>query len=172
MCPYALQPRDIIRRRVRQLRREAAAASSMTILRAVVRAVALAGGVLLLFHASPSAARRASIVVTNGAVVTMDAGRPIMGRGAVAIDGDSIVGVDTPDAIEKEFTADQRIDATNHIVLPGLIHTHTHAPMVMYRGLADDRALMEWLQNYVFPAEAKTVSPAFVRAGTRLAVPR
>ena len=50
------------------------------------------------------------------------------------------------------------------IVLPGLINTHTHAPMVLYRGLADDLPLMEWLNNYIFPAEAKTVSPEFVRA--------
>ena len=53
--------------------------------------------------------------------------------------------------------------------MPGLINTHTHAPMVMFRGLADDLALMDWLQKYIFPAEAKTVSPEFVRAGTRLA---
>ena len=54
-------------------------------------------------------------------------------------------------------------------MLPGLINTHTHAPMVMYRGLADDLALMDWLQKYIFPAEAKTVSPELVRIGTRLA---
>ena len=53
--------------------------------------------------------------------------------------------------------------------MPGLINTHGHAPMVMYRGLADDLALMDWLQQYIFPAEAKTVAPAFVRAGTELA---
>jgi 5-methylthioadenosine/S-adenosylhomocysteine deaminase len=53
--------------------------------------------------------------------------------------------------------------------MPGLINTHTHAPMVLFRGLADDLALMEWLNNYIFPAEAKMVSPEFVRAGTRLA---
>ena len=53
--------------------------------------------------------------------------------------------------------------------MPGLINTHTHAPMVLFRGLADDLALMDWLQKYIFPAEAKTVSPEFVRAGTRLA---
>ena len=57
----------------------------------------------------------------------------------------------------------------NQIVLPGLVNTHTHAPMVMYRGLADDLALMDWLQKYIFPAEAKTVSPELVRVGTRLA---
>jgi len=55
------------------------------------------------------------------------------------------------------------------LVLPGLINTPTHAPMVLYRGLADDLALMDWLNKYIFPAEAKTVSPEFVRAGTRLA---
>ena len=55
------------------------------------------------------------------------------------------------------------------MILPGLINTHTHAPMVLYRGLADDLALMDWLQKYIFPAEAKTVSPDFVRVGTRLA---
>jgi 5-methylthioadenosine/S-adenosylhomocysteine deaminase len=55
------------------------------------------------------------------------------------------------------------------VVLPGLINTHTHAPMVLFRGLADDLALMDWLTKYIFPAEAKTVSPEFVRAGTRLA---
>ena len=53
--------------------------------------------------------------------------------------------------------------------MPGLINTHTHAPMVLYRGLGDDLALMDWLQKYIFPAEAKTVSPAFVRTGTQLA---
>ena len=53
--------------------------------------------------------------------------------------------------------------------MPGLINTHTHAPMVLYRGLADDLALMDWLQKYIFPSEAQTVSPEFVRAGTRLA---
>ncbi len=55
------------------------------------------------------------------------------------------------------------------VVLPGLINTHTHAAMVMFRGLGDDLALMDWLQKYIFPAEAKTVSAEFVRVGTRLA---
>jgi 5-methylthioadenosine/S-adenosylhomocysteine deaminase len=93
----------------------------------------------------------------------------VLTPGAVAIDGDAIVAVDTVEAIRAGYRARQTIDARGQIVLPGLINTHTHAPMVLYRGLADDLALMEWLERYIFPAEAKTVSPEFVRAGTRLA---
>jgi 5-methylthioadenosine/S-adenosylhomocysteine deaminase len=113
--------------------------------------------------------RRVSLVVTNATVVTMDAAGRILQNGAVAIDGSDIVAVETAAAIGRQFRGSQTIDAGGQIVLPGLINTHTHAPMVLYRGLADDLALMEWLDKYIFPAEAKTVSPAFVRAGTRLA---
>jgi 5-methylthioadenosine/S-adenosylhomocysteine deaminase len=67
------------------------------------------------------------------------------------------------------YQAADTIQVRDDVVLPGLINTHTHAPMVMFRGLADDLALMDWLQKYIFPAEAKTVSPEFVRIGTRLA---
>ena len=113
--------------------------------------------------------RQVSLVVANGVVVTMNAAGRVIENGAVAIDGSDIVGVDTSDAIQKQFRGRDTIDAAGHIVLPGLINTHTHAPMVLYRGLADDIALMDWLNKFIFPAEAKTVSPEFVRAGTRLA---
>ena len=113
--------------------------------------------------------RSVSLIVTGGVVVTMDVGGRVLAPGAVAIDGRDIVAVDTPAAIAQQFTSRQTIDATGRVVMPGLINTHTHAPMVLYRGLADDLALMDWLQKYIFPAEAKTVSPEFVRAGTRLA---
>ncbi|MGH9330594.1 MAG: amidohydrolase, partial [Vicinamibacterales bacterium] len=101
--------------------------------------------------------------------VTMDAAGRVVQAGAVAIDGSDIVGVDTAAAIGRQFRGRETIDASGQVVIPGLINTHTHAPMVLYRGLADDLALMEWLQKYIFPAEAKTVTAAFVRTGTRLA---
>jgi 5-methylthioadenosine/S-adenosylhomocysteine deaminase len=126
----------------------------------------LAAGSLAL--AQP-ARRPVSLVVTGGIVVTVDGAGRVLSPGAVAIDGRDIVGIDAPDLIAARFDPKESIDATGQVVMPGLVNTHTHAPMVLYRGLADDLALMEWLQKYIFPAEARTVTPAFVRAGTRLA---
>jgi len=113
--------------------------------------------------------RTVSLVVSNGIVITVDGNRRVIDRGSVAIDGRDIVAVDTVAAIAARFRGRETIDAAGAVVMPGLVNTHTHAPMVLFRGLADDLALMDWLQKYIFPAEAKTVSPAFVRAGTRLA---
>ena len=111
-----------------------------------------------------------SLIITHGTVVTMNPSGLIVADGAVAIDGRDIAAVGTAGELAAKFDAKDTIDARGQVVLPGLINTHTHAPMVLYRGLADDIALMEWLQKYIFPAEAKTVSPEFVRVGTRLAV--
>jgi 5-methylthioadenosine/S-adenosylhomocysteine deaminase len=123
----------------------------------------------LVVGSAQTGQRQVSLVVTGGTVVTVDAANRVIANGAVAIDGSDIVAVDTAAAIGRQFRGRETIDARGQIVLPGLINTHTHAPMVLYRGLADDLALMEWLEKYIFPAEAKTVSPEFVRAGTRLA---
>jgi len=113
--------------------------------------------------------RTIALVVVGGTVLTQNAAHEILSPGAVAIDGTDIVEVGTPEAIAARYRATDTIEARGDVVLPGLINTHTHAPMVMYRGLADDLALMDWLQKYIFPAEAKTVSPELVRIGTRLA---
>jgi len=113
--------------------------------------------------------KRISLIVTGRFVITQNDARRVLSPGSVAIDGDTIVAVDAPEAIARQFAAADTISAVDDIVLPGLINTHTHAPMVMYRGLADDLALMDWLNQYIFPAEAKTVSPEMVRVGTRLA---
>jgi 5-methylthioadenosine/S-adenosylhomocysteine deaminase len=114
-------------------------------------------------------AQAVDLLITNGIIVTMDADRRIIESGAVAVRGGSIAAVGTAAQIAAGYTAAETIDARGGVVMPGLINTHTHAPMVLYRGLGDDLALMDWLQKYIFPAEAKTVSPAFVRTGTELA---
>ena len=133
---------------------------------AIVAAIALA---LAALPSAQQARRAASLVVVGGTVITENAIRQVYSPGAVAIDGSDVLDVDRPEVIAARYNAAQTIDARDQIVLPGLINTHTHAPMVMYRGLADDLALMDWLQKYIFPVEAKTVSPEFVRIGTRLA---
>jgi 5-methylthioadenosine/S-adenosylhomocysteine deaminase len=109
------------------------------------------------------------LIVANGIVVTVDAERRVIEPGSIAIRGNRIVAVDAAEKIAAAYKATDTIDARRRVVIPGLINTHTHAPMVLYRGLGDDLALMDWLQKYIFPAEAKTVSPAFVRTGTDLA---
>jgi 5-methylthioadenosine/S-adenosylhomocysteine deaminase len=109
------------------------------------------------------------LIVSNGVIVTVDADRRVINPGSIAIRGNSIVAVGAADQISSSYTARDTIDARGKVVMPGLINTHTHAPMVLYRGLGDDLALMDWLQKYIFPAEAKTVSPEFVRIGTELA---
>jgi 5-methylthioadenosine/S-adenosylhomocysteine deaminase len=147
----------------------------MRLMRVVLALAAMVVVVYLGMQASRAQAtqgqgqRQVDLVVSGGTVVTIDATHRVLPDGAVAIDGTDIVGVDTADQIRRQFRGRETIDATGQVVMPGLINTHTHAPMVLFRGLADDLALMEWLNNYIFPAEAKMVSPEFVRAGTRLA---
>jgi 5-methylthioadenosine/S-adenosylhomocysteine deaminase len=108
-------------------------------------------------------------IVANGIVITVDSQKRIVDPGSVAIRGRDIAAIGPPADIRRQFPGAAVIDASGMVVMPGLINTHTHAPMVLYRGLADDLALMDWLQKYIFPAEAKTVSPEFVRVGTELA---
>ncbi len=100
--------------------------------------------------------------------MTMDGTRRVIENGGVAIKGGRIVAVDNTAAIDREFTAREVVNATGKAVIPGLINGHTHVPMVLFRGLADDLDLQEWLTKYIFPAEAKNVNEEFVRAGTRL----
>jgi 5-methylthioadenosine/S-adenosylhomocysteine deaminase len=135
-----------------------------------IRLAVLALAALLSAPLTAQQPSAVSLIINNGIVVTVDGTRRILNPGAVAINGTDIVAVDTPAAIAARYKATQTIDATGKVVMPGLINTHTHAAMVMFRGLGNDLNLMDWLQKYIFPAEAKTVSPGFVRIGTQLAV--
>jgi len=101
-------------------------------------------------------------------VITEDAQHRVIENGAIAIQGDHIVGVGTKAEIDARFQAKNRLDRPDAILAPGLIDTHTHAAMSLFRGIADDKKLQDWLEKYIFPAEAKNVSPDFVRWGTRL----
>ncbi len=108
------------------------------------------------------------LVVSGRYVVTMGSPRRVIENGAVAIRGERIVAVGTRAEIDKAWQPARRIDRPQALVAPGLINTHTHAAMSLFRGIADDLKLQDWLNNFIFPAEAKNVSPDFVRWGTRL----
>src|SRR3989440_1415795 len=108
------------------------------------------------------------IIVRGGKVVTMDSDRRVIDDGSVAIKGGRIVAVGSLAEIDTKYSARETIDAHGRVVIPGLINGHTHVPMTLFRGLADDLDLQEWLTKYIFPAEAKNVSEEFVRVGTRL----
>jgi 5-methylthioadenosine/S-adenosylhomocysteine deaminase len=124
---------------------------------------------VLLLVAATAAAEPADWVLSARWVVTVDGGRRVIENGAVAVTGDSIAAAGTRAEIDKRFQPKQRIDAPDAVLAPGLINTHGHAPMTLFRGIADDLRLQDWLERFIFPVEAKNVSPAFVRDGTRLA---
>ncbi len=109
---------------------------------------------------------RADILVYNGTILTMDDQDTIIQDGLIAISGNTIqcVGNDEKGSI----SAQRELDAEGGLILPGLINGHTHAAMTLFRGLADDLPLMDWLNNYIFPAEGK-MDDDFVRIGTLLA---
>ncbi|MGB6976881.1 MAG: TRZ/ATZ family hydrolase [Gammaproteobacteria bacterium] len=89
---------------------------------------------------------------------------------AVAIDRGRIVGILPNHEAETKYEAKNKITLSDHVILPGLINAHTHSPMTLFRGLADDLVLMDWLNNHIWPAESAWLSEAFVRDGTELAL--
>jgi len=109
------------------------------------------------------------LIVYGDHVVTMDAAMTVIDNGAVAIDDGFIVAVRTADEINANYTARQTLPGAGRVIMPGLVNGHSHAAMTLLRGVADDLALMDWLNNYIFPAEVEFVDAEFVRIGTELA---
>jgi 5-methylthioadenosine/S-adenosylhomocysteine deaminase len=113
---------------------------------------------------------KVSLLVEGGTVVTMDPSRRVLEDGAIAVRGDTIVAVGSRAELEARFEPAQRISAQGRLVMPGLVNAHAHAAMTLLRGIADDVTLQDWLNNYIFPAEKRNVTEAFVSDGTRLGV--
>ncbi|MGZ9222381.1 MAG: amidohydrolase family protein [Anaerolineales bacterium] len=109
------------------------------------------------------------ILLTNALILTMDTDLTQYASGAVAVQGDSIVAVGAEDEIKNNYSAQETIDCNGKVLMPGLINAHTHVPMTLLRGLADDLRLDVWLMGYMMPVEREFVSPEFVRLGTLLA---
>jgi len=113
--------------------------------------------------------KQADVIFKNAIVLTMDEAYRIYDPGAVVIKGDSILDVGYQEEILKKYEGGEIMDCKGKILMPGLINAHTHVPMTLLRGLADDLRLDVWLMGYMMPVEREFVSPEFVRLGTKLA---
>jgi 5-methylthioadenosine/S-adenosylhomocysteine deaminase len=109
------------------------------------------------------------LIMHGSYLVTMDADNSIIVDGAVAIDKGMIIDIGYSADIRGRHKATEVLAGDNRIVMPGLVNGHQHAAMTLLRGIADDRALLDWLTNYIFPAEVEFVDADFVRIGTELA---
>ena len=114
-------------------------------------------------------AKPVDLLLTNALVLCMDDELHQYEPGGVAVSGDSIVAVGPESEVRKDWAAAAVIDCGGKVLMPGLVDAHTHVPMTLMRGLADDLRLDVWLQGYMWPVEREFVSPDFVRLGTRLA---
>ena len=108
------------------------------------------------------------LIVPGDYVVTMDPELTVIADGAVAVDEGVIIDVGPAADIEARYSARETLPRDNRVVMPGLVNGHQHAAMTLLRGIADDLALMDWLTNYIFPAEVEFVNSEFVRIGTEV----
>ena len=115
-----------------------------------------------------AAADAIDLIVPGEYVVTMDDEMTVIKDGAVAVDQGVIIAVGPAADIESRYKAKETLPRDNRVVMPGLVNGHQHAAMTLLRGIADDRALMDWLTNYIFPAEVEFVDTEFVRIGTEV----
>ena len=110
------------------------------------------------------------LLIKNTTIVTQNARRQIIEDGAILVEGDKIADIGESVPLEKKYAKLKKpiIDGRGKVVMPGLINAHTHAAMSLLRGLADDMPLKEWLEEKIWPAEAK-LKPADIYQGTKLA---
>ena len=119
--------------------------------------------------AVPQTQNTIDLIVNGSHIVTMDEAGTVIENGAIAIDDGIILAIGAAEDIADKYSAYVTLDGERRVVMPGLVNGHTHAAMTLLRGVADDLALMDWLQNYIFPAEVEFVDAEFVRIGTELA---
>jgi 5-methylthioadenosine/S-adenosylhomocysteine deaminase len=110
--------------------------------------------------------RSIDLAIVGGTILTMNPQKEILEDGYIAIKGDRIIDIGSKTDLAKKYLPKKKVFANGKAIIPGLINTHTHVPMVLFRGIADDLVLQEWLEKYIFPAEAKNVSKDFCYWGT------
>lgn len=109
-------------------------------------------------------------IITNGIIVTVDSAGTIYPNGAIAVNGDQIVAIGKNEDILAKYRSHNMVDAKGKIVMPGLVNCHTHLSMTLFRGLADDLQLQDWLTKYIFPAESEFMDAESVELGAQLAM--
>jgi 5-methylthioadenosine/S-adenosylhomocysteine deaminase len=124
----------------------------------------------LLLITNAEAAQSVDLLVTHATIITMDAQRRLLDDAAIAVSGELIVAIGPSAQISSAYSAPKQIDAHGELLMPGLINAHTHMAMSYFRGLAEDRSLQDWLQKFIFPAEARNVTPDFVTWATKLSL--
>jgi 5-methylthioadenosine/S-adenosylhomocysteine deaminase len=119
---------------------------------------------------SQNAPQTVDLLIEARWVVPVEPHDVVLEHHAVAVDHDRIVAVLPIAQARAAYAPRERVELGEHVLIPGLINTHTHNPMTLLRGLADDLPLMVWLQQHIWPVEAKVIGPEFVRDGVELAV--
>ena len=112
---------------------------------------------------------KVDILLVNAFILTMDSSKTQVPSGAVAVRGQKILEVGPETELRARYESSSTIDCHGKVLMPGLVNAHTHVPMTLLRGLADDLRLDVWLMGYMMPVEREFVSPQFVRLGTSLA---
>lgn len=119
---------------------------------------------------SQNAPQTIDLLIEARWVVPVEPHGVVLEHHAVAVNADRIVAILPIAEAHKTYAPRERVALGEHVLIPGLINTHTHNPMTLMRGLADDLPLMVWLQQHIWPVEAKVIGPEFVRDGVELSV--
>jgi 5-methylthioadenosine/S-adenosylhomocysteine deaminase len=114
--------------------------------------------------------RPIDLLITARWIVPVEPDRMVLEGHAVAVEDGAIIEVLPRDAGGAKYAPRERVNLPEHALIPGLVNAHTHNPMTLLRGLADDLPLMTWLQQHIWPVEAKVIGPGFVRDGVELAI--
>ena len=112
--------------------------------------------------------KTADLILTNAILLTMDESYQIFEPGGIAIKNGSILAVGEATEVISNYQAPEILDCDGKVLMPGLVNAHTHVPMTLLRGLADDLRLDVWLMGYMMPVEREFVSPEFVKLGTKI----
>ena len=112
--------------------------------------------------------KKVDLILKNALILTIDPELHHFHQGALAVSGNLIVAVGSMEDMNRSFVSEHVIDCQGKVLMPGMVNTHTHIPMTMMRGLADDLRLDVWLMGYIWPVEHEFITPDFIRLGTQI----